>query len=218
MNYTEEQITLAFEKLPRNTQDVLFTSGIKEQSKIIGAPLSVLSGWEEGLNDLINMTILKLVDKKDFEKELIALFKIGDTVAGEITSEAFSQIIDPIRLKEKKEEREQAESLQKESGEETVVIENVLEEKKERSNTWKSGSAPDNLPVAEAPEYLTPPIPPKSSNLEVEPPSEHPFEEKMKRVFTAGQQSMGDLTLAPIAPQTPNTAHAPYDPYRETIE
>lgn len=88
------------------------------------------------------------------------------------------------------------------------------------------GQAPDNLPVAEPPEYLTPPLAPKSANLEVEPPSEeestepaHPFEEKMKRVFTGGQQTMGDLTLTPAAPQVPTATQPSHsDPYREAIE
>lgn len=75
--------------------------------------------------------------------------------------------------------------------------------------------APDNLPTGEI-EPLIPPIPPKAGEEGAEPA--HPFEEKMKRVFTAGQQSMGELTLEPAAPQTPDTARLSHDPYREAIE
>ncbi|MGB2580138.1 MAG: hypothetical protein WBC83_00390 [Minisyncoccia bacterium] len=86
--------------------------------------------------------------------------------------------------------------------------------------------APDNLPTSEEPESFLPPIPPKNPRVETEVPSwditpTHPFEEKMKKVFTAGQQSMGDLTIEPATPQvaqpdTSRTYHA--DPYREPIE
>lgn len=106
--------------------------------------------------------------------------------------------------------------------------------------------APDNLPTGEEEAGpLLPPIPQKSSPSET-PPSwditpTHPFEEKMKKVFTAGQQSMSDLTLEParqnspqenlggtVAPQAPapvtptsspsNTPSISHDPYREPVE
>ncbi|MBI5401028.1 MAG: hypothetical protein HZB12_02860 [Candidatus Yonathbacteria bacterium] len=96
--------------------------------------------------------------------------------------------------------------------------------------------APDNLPTGEEPESFLPPLQPKSPNLGVELPSKlpskpaHPFEEKMKRVFTAGQQSMGDLTLEPappsestqpqiLVPTAPTSARVYHaDPYREPVE
>ena len=76
--------------------------------------------------------------------------------------------------------------------------------------------APDNLPTGEVAEPLLPPIPTKPSPLDVVHPGNetplnwditptHTFEEKMKKVFTTGQQSMGDLTLEPVAPQVPVT-------------
>jgi len=90
--------------------------------------------------------------------------------------------------------------------------------------------APDNLPTNEEPESFLPPLLPKPPNLETRRPSEevalpaHPFEEKMKKVFTAGQQSLGDLAIEPStqplsatqAPKSPPIYHA--DPYREPIE
>lgn len=102
--------------------------------------------------------------------------------------------------------------------------------------------APDNLPIAEEIELaapLIPPISPKAPSLEVLPLNEapepvHPFEEKMKKVFTAGPQSMNELALEQVTPgatpattsevlpaatETPKSTpprHA--DPYREPIE
>ncbi len=108
--------------------------------------------------------------------------------------------------------------------------------------------APDNLPIAEDesvdsrlghPESFLPPISSKTPTLDSEtknwqeawtPREEklaaaHPFEEKMKKVFTAGQQSIDSLTLETPTPQSPTTPRAPEpprtpstDPYREPIE
>lgn len=83
---------------------------------------------------------------------------------------------------------------------------------------------PDNLPTEEDTEALLPNLIPKTIQPEpVTPTPEtetgHPFEEKMKKVFTAGQQSMGEFAIEPVEPQTPKAPpiyHA--DPYREPIE
>lgn len=248
MDYTEEQMSLAFDGIPRSTQDVLFTPEIEKQVQAIGAPLSVLTGGMEELNALVNMAILKLADEKEFVEKLVAQLKINNDVAQKIASDVFLQIINPIRSKEKEEEKAQAEALEKAKAEEEIdeLVEEAVEvENAEKETTHEevspvplapnvprapqlSGIAPDNLPVAEPPEYLIPPLSPKPAHLEAWPPSDgeesaetaHPFEEKMKRVFTAGQQSMGELTLEPVAPPipVPNTARLSHDPYREAIE
>ncbi len=79
--------------------------------------------------------------------------------------------------------------------------------------------APDNLPTGETESFL-PNLTPKQANVETDVPHEDvpPFEEKMKRVFTAGQQSIDELAI-----NTPNAqpvATRPYhaDPYRESID
>jgi len=117
------------------------------------------------------------------------------------------------------------------------------------ARTWEKTPdiAPDNLPTdtaseaPEEPESFLPPLTPKPSHLGVELPSgeaTHPFEEKMKKVFTAGQQSANDFAIEPLTPQsapTPVLASSPMineqwsnippsprttsaDPYREPIE
>lgn len=104
----------------------------------------------------------------------------------------------------------------------------------------KPVGAPENLPVAPEPEHLIPPIPPKMEAVfaPVPPQAEemgHPFEEKMKQVFTSGQPAADDLVLKPAAPtamadtfvspptpapqETPKAAPSRLaDPYREPIE
>lgn len=113
------------------------------------------------------------------------------------------------------------------------------------ARTWEKEPdvAPDNLPTAEEPESFLPPIPQKKESeplvWDITHTPTHPFEEKMKKVFTAGQQSMGDFSIEPAGQQAPQVAppsvpmsavngqmsnvppvsrtyHA--DPYREPIE
>ena len=91
----------------------------------------------------------------------------------------------------------------------------------EPEKVWakKPDIAPDNLPTGEVESFL-PNLTPKQTDLGTEVPSESvpPFEEKMKRVFTAGQQSIDELAInTPQAqPVATHSYHA--DPYREAIE
>jgi len=79
---------------------------------------------------------------------------------------------------------------------------------------------PQNLPTEETTESFLPNLTPKTTEPEptlVASPEVHPFEEKMQKVFTAGQQSMGDLTITQAVAQAPRPASLG-DPYREPIE
>lgn len=95
----------------------------------------------------------------------------------------------------------------------------------EPPRTWEKEAdiAPENLPTDEEGESLLPPIPLKFGPKGDVAPT-HPFEEKMKKVFIAGQQSLDALTIEPTtqtssttqASKAPPIYHA--DPYREPIE
>ena len=93
----------------------------------------------------------------------------------------------------------------------------------EPAKVWEKAPdvAPDNLPTDEGGESLLPPIPSKFG-ADGEEIIVHPLKEKMKKVFTAGQQSMGELTIEPTVPQPTTAPDAPRiyhaDPYREVIE
>lgn len=97
------------------------------------------------------------------------------------------------------------------------------------------GQAPDNLPTGEvtvnsqqsivnseenAP--LIPPLAPKmrpADDVEATESGEtHPFEEKMKKVFTGGTADMGELAFSPTPPASPTPPRSINDPYREPIE
>lgn len=104
--------------------------------------------------------------------------------------------------------------------------------------------APANVPFAPEPDHLMPPIPSKESQVmpsfvlpnqplaaavaqfvkpeslqpkepAVVPQEIHPFEEKMKQVFTASAPSMADLALNPVPPQP---QPAPVTPVAPQVE
>lgn len=81
---------------------------------------------------------------------------------------------------------------------------------------------PDNLPTVETTDPFLPPLVPKvirETPTPVVEPEAHPFEEKMKGVFTAGKQTMDEFVINTPAPQPQKSAFPPIsDPYREPIE
>ncbi len=83
---------------------------------------------------------------------------------------------------------------------------------------FKNVVAPENLPIAPEVEPLIPPIEEKVGNRVYTPEPQqpkiepHPFEEKMKQVFTSGQADPDSLVLEPVASSTavaPETSFVP---------
>lgn len=216
-------------KLPNEIVEFLSSANWGGDLDEVGSLYNLSPKELSGLHREATLVLAGLVHPDEFSDNLEQEAGIHGAVRDAIVTAVEQKIFAPVRsaivdfLEQEETEEVESEKLNEESrGKETAPEEvsptEAPEIKAGKSTAWKSGAAPDNLPVAEVPEYLTPPLAAKSANLEVLPPSEHPFEEKMKRVFTASQQSMGDLTLTPVAPQAPNTAHHTYDPYREEIE
>lgn len=203
MDYTEEQLSIAFDKLPHITQDVVFTPKIGQALKPIEAPLEILSDSAITLYTLTNIAILKLIDEKEFAEKLITTLGVSVTVAQKITSEVFSQIINPIRLKETE---EMTRSLKIEGGEEA--------EETPDEEIVTAGAAPANIPTAVKEEPLMPPLIPKViTPKEVAPeiPPVHPFEQKLQGTFTntpTPTSTPMPATFAPAAviiPQVPQS-------------
>lgn len=207
--------------------------GLVPEDDVAGMIVKELSIPESQAKEIAEKVSTEMIKPaNELKKKLLAEQKIKEEKA---QAEA---------LEEQRREAEEAEEAEKENAEETEEVESGDEETTLEGvppaplvpNVPRAPRAPDiapdNLPTGET-EPLLPPLAPKPANLEVEPPSEHPFEEKMKRVFTAGQQSMGELTLEPASqnfPQenlggqaappvpTPDTARLSHDPYREPVE
>lgn len=92
--------------------------------------------------------------------------------------------------------------------------------------------APDNLPTGEIQSLalesdvlkpgfgFLPPLIPKTHPSDDASAEEgtHPFEEKMKKVFTSGGADISNLELPPISATPPPSRPTASDPYREAIE
>lgn len=225
MDYTEEQISLAFDRLPRSTQDILFTPEIKEKVQLIGAPLSSITDGVKNLDTLANMAILKLADEERFAEKLIAKLQINPATAQKITSDIFSQIINPIRLKES---GEITRSLEIESGEE-------IETEPTKEVPPAVNIAPANIPTGIKEEPLMPPLTPKviiPKEVVPEVASVHPFEQKLQGAPAPASTPM-PATFTPEIPVAQAPQNIPvstpasngsarstitHDPYREPVE
>ena len=213
-------------KLPREVTDFLSSTNWSDDLDEVGSLYNLSEDEIYDFKSEATLVLAGLVHPDEFGDNLEQEAGIHGAVRDAIVNTVEQRIFAPVRgalvkflEAEDSEARNDAESTQSDAEEAISTPTETPEVKKEKPTAWKSGAAPDNLPVADVPEYLTPPIPPKPSPLDVQHPKEeegtepaHPFEEKMKRVFTAGQQSMGDLTLEPVTP------HTSYDSYREPIE
>lgn len=222
-NVFKEQIG----KLPKEVVAFLSSSNWSSDADEIGSLYNLSHEELVAFKREVTLVLAGLVHPDEFKEVLEQEVGIAGAVLDEIVKSVETKIFAPIRpaLIEflKKEDAEK-------TAEEPVVEKETATAPMEKPRVQITDVAPDNLPVGEEIAPLIPLIPAKAPNLEAEPPSEpaHPFEEKMKKVFTAGQQSMGDLTIGaaapasvepqapPQAPNAPRIYHA--DPYREPIE
>lgn len=226
-NVFKEQLS----KLPKEVIAFLSSANWSGDTDEIGS-LYNLSGEElVAFKREVTLVLAGLVHPDEFREVLEQEVGIAGAVLDEIVKSVETKIFAPIRPA-------LIEFLKKEDEKEILSVPPVP-----NVPPVSLDVPPDNLPVAEEVAPLMPPIPSKAPNLEVEPPSEggmdpaHPFEEKMKKVFTAGQQSMGDFTIEPAPPVVPAVPDVPTvlpvppvpnvpsppriyhaDPYREPIE
>lgn len=228
-NFTKEQINAAMDALPYEVHKVLFSPEIEQKVVKLGFSAGLLVDQLKTANNLVNFAIMNLVSRENFasaaEEDLSLTNEVAKDLANGISREIFASI-EAIEAQAKKERALYDET----EGEVTGNAEGVAEivpiakeavvEKPKPLAVQMSDVAPDNLPTGEEESFL-PNLAPKTKAEGEE--STHPFEEKMKKVFTAGQQSMGDLAIEPApqativqAPKAPSVNQA--DPYREPIE
>jgi len=189
----------------------------------VGIEADQLKAMVKNVEDLIFMPIrssLVAFVKKEDEEETKA--EAALTIIEPIKTESVPQVAPAISIQAKAPEVEEFSGM---------AIPQVINPGVKIIDTknWEKRAdvAPDNLPVAEEIIPLNPPIPSKTPSSETQTPRDtatHPFEEKMKKVFSSGQQSMGDLAIEAPTTQTPAAqAQKPpeiyhSDPYREAIE
>lgn len=239
MNYTEEQVEKCFDQLPDEVQDNLFSPEIEHKVQKVGIAIGLLIDQQKKLNALVNFVLLGLLSEKEFSSRCQEAFSLEEKDAEEIGQIFSREIFAPIGEIKARALEKQVTTKAEDAvifGEETIFEQLDISPKNATTPQNYQESlpdlAPDNLPVAEEVEPLIPPIPPKILSLsKLEPRrlndseagevATHPFEEKMKRVLTAGTQQMGELAIEAPSPQSnvspsPSIYHA--DPYREPIE
>lgn len=211
-NEIEKILREQIKKLPKEVVTFISSTDWGSEANEIGSLYNLSNEELFTFKQEITFVLAGLIHPDEFKEVLEQEAGIEGTVLEELVTNVEKKIFSPIRPA-------LVEFFEKEalkSAEDDVVT-------TEKTRTQMPDVAPDNLPTEEGGEPLIPPIPSKFGRGEAEIPS-HPFEEKMKKVFTAGQQSMGELTLeapaqktpSPQAPKTPPIYQA--DPYREAIE
>ncbi|MDO8604109.1 MAG: hypothetical protein Q7K40_01750 [bacterium] len=239
--YTKEQLIEAVDALPNELRGVLFSSNLERDVQKIGMDSGLLIDQLKELNTLVNYVILGLVSKEELETECQKNLSLNEEVVRSLVQTLDREIfasIEAMEAQEKKEQEFYGEN-EKLTEENTDSVPNVPSVPSVPNvplvppTPHPLDIAPDNLPVAEEVLPLIPPLQPKTLSLSrMEPRSAHvekeeaphPFEEKMKRVFTAGKQEMGELAIEPPTAQMGGNEPLPpsrplrADPYREAIE
>jgi len=199
------------EKLPSTVVDFISSTDWDSYVDEIG---SLYNLSEVDLSDFkqeVTLVLAGLVHPDEFKETLEKEAGIEGPVLEALVANVENKIFAPIRpaLVEffEKEARNDAEQTQSNMEETPMAPVSSSVVSGQMSNVPRMPDvAPDNLPTNEESESFLPPLLPKNPNLETQRPSEevvlptHPFEEKMKKVFTAGQQSLGDLAIESSAP------------------
>lgn len=219
-NETEIIFSEQLKKLPAEVVTFILSSNWNTDIEEIGSLFNLTEKDASLFMREISLVLAGLIHPDEFSFTLEELGFKG-VVLESLVENVEKKIFAPIRpaLIEffEKEARENTEEAPIATASQSVVsgqMSNVLR---------RPDVAPKNLPTEEGTESFLPPIPLKFGAEGVSAPV-HPFEEKMKKVFTAGQQSLGDLAIEPPS-QTPSLTQAPKappiyhaDPYREAIE
>lgn len=222
-NFSKDQINQAMDAIPYEVQKLLFSTTLEQKIQKIGTSAGLLIEQLKVLINLTNFAIMKLIPRKEFsfvvEKEL----SIPEGEARELSNNISLEIFAPVEAMESQAKKEELLYENDKNSEKENIEKSSIVTSSQSNVSRMPDVAPENLPTDEEGESLLPPIPLKFGAEGVSAPA-HPFEEKMKKVFTAGQQSLGDLAIEPPSqtssptqvPKAPPIFHA--DPYREPIE
>lgn len=223
--YTKDQLIEAVDTLPENLRGVLFSSNIEQKVQKIGMVEGLLIDQISTLNNLVNFAILNLIPRDSFssiiEQEILVNTEVAKKLADDISREIFASV-EAMEAQEKKEEKiYEINSISE--PDEANISEEPVSEIPVIKTIKVPDIAPENLPIAETVEPFLPPIPLKNPAKEKEV-FVHPFEEKMKNVFTTIKQPSVD-PIVEQSSQTPSPKETPKappiyhaDPYREPIE
>lgn len=251
-NTVREQLA----KLPSEVRDFFIASPWEETLDAITVQANIPQDIRGPLKTEVLFVLIGLVHPDALRGELTARFKLPAETIEVIANDVENKILGPIYFKlvnffndELARAEARGESPEEElitspspvspktqpfgSNEISVVQPETFTVPQTPSRTWEKVPEviPENLPTEEVTESFLPNLAPKTTPEapEVIPGEIHPFEEKMRRVFTGSTAEGSDLTLKTLAPvNTPPAQNlsgqvAPkqaqvFDPYREPIE
>ncbi len=259
--YTKEQINNAVDVFSQDLGNMLFSATTELAVQKIGTDAGLLIGQLGTLNLLTNYAILGLLDKEGLEAEIKNNSKLAGIQLKETLDKIYQEVLAPVEdlkkkiLLKKQFEKTVAETEARWAAEEKEYEEIMAKEAAELSPSEEetseySSEAPVDMPPSEqsiVPER-TPALASETPTIEREielffpklipkvlltgSQSLHPFEEKMKQVFTGASTEAGSVQPpktevpapapaqknTPIFPPAQNTGHLQPDPYREAIE
>ncbi len=222
--FTKEQIEPAFDAIPEKIQDMLYGAETERKVQKIGMEAGLLIEQLKTLNSIANFAILGLLAGRDIEVEIKNSLSLTELQSKEIAEKISTEIIAPIdnlkvKLLVEQREKEEKERLEKdnearwaaEEAEELAEAEGTAEVPSEAHLEIQAPDqaimlekapdvAPENLPI-EAESFLpklipkVPVSPLQTSDYKLVTSPTHPFEEKMKQVFTSDHNFSSDLNL-----------------------
>lgn len=189
---------------------------------------------EVGIKGAVLEALVANVEKKIFTPIRTELEEFFEEEASKNSTENEKQETKPSESEPTEERAPEATVNTEEKGEAMGTTKEESLAPKTIARTWEKTpeTKPDNLPTEETTESFLPNLMPKTINpinsapttltpqtKEVPEGNSHPFEETMKKTFTAGKQSMGELSIehAPTTQQQSSSMNK-IDPYREPIE
>lgn len=228
-----EQVEENFALLPDEVQEMVYSPMLELKTEKIALDAGLKREQLKDFNSMVNSMILGLLPEKDFITECQKEFGIQREVAEKIDKVVSDEILSPIETIKIKTIREKARQVS-ENVPETPEVAEVAPT--EAPRVQAPGAVPFNLPTEEVESFL-PKLTPKPVTLApAEQPAVHPFEEKMKSVFTAEmapakeettpvRSASDDIALVGLTPDSqqqtsgaPTSSSYRVDPYREAIE
>lgn len=230
MTYTPEQIERAFDALPEEVQDMLYSPELERSVQKVGVEAGLLIDQMKTLNSIANFAVMDLLPQGNIAEEVARALGVGSDEAQNIAARLIADIIMPTNdlkrklIDDQKRRAEEARELgieleEEEQGTEPPVApqEEPRPETLVATETPREGMPPENLPTEDTAGSFLPNLAPKTAARAPIDEAMPPFEEKMKQVFTGATTSAGDLALDTPPPQAPAVTHRT-DPYREPIE
>lgn len=188
-------------KLPKEVTDFILSSNWDTDIDEIGTLYNLSPEEMSGFKREVTLVLVGIIHPDAFMESLKQEVGIKGAVLEALVLNVEKKIFVPIR---------------------PALIE-FFEQEAAREVKSEEQEAPDNLPTEDASTAFLPKLIPKTIEPEISPaPSStvHPFEEKMKNVFTASQPTTLELPQVEVdIPRPPAPFVAPSgDPYREPIE